>query len=71
MDPQLTSEGKPYAPQRYNEIVEENYYITKFTHTSYSDVMKMSTAERATILNLINRDLKREQELRNKLLQSK
>ena len=64
----MTSDGKPYAPKRYNEIMEENYYITKFTHTSYSDVMKMSVTERNTLLNLINRDLQKEHEARQKLM---
>ena len=64
----MTSDGKPYAPKRYNEIIEENYWITKFTHTSYSDILKMSVLERNTLINLIHRDLEKEHQARQRLL---
>lgn len=69
MDPVLTSDGKPYASKRYKEIVEENYWISKFTHNTYQDIMKMSVTERRYLLDFIQRDLKKEQELRNKAKQ--
>ena len=67
MDPVLTSDGKPYANKRYKQIVEECYYITKFTHNTYGDIMDMSSTERNYLLDFIQRDLKKEQDERKKL----
>ena len=63
MDPQLTSDGRPYAPLRYEQIVEERYQISKHTHTSYSDLADVTPLERKYLLNFIQRDLEHENEL--------
>lgn len=66
MDPQLTSDGKPYAPVRYAEIVEERYLISKFIHTSYGDIGNITPLERQYLLQYIKRDIERENEIKRK-----
>ena len=63
MDPQLTIDGKPYAPKRLAEIVEERYQISKHINTSYDDVGKMTPIEREYILKFIANDINQENEL--------
>ena len=70
MDPQLTPDGKPYAPVRYEQIVEERYLISKHIHTSYKDLGDVTPLERKYLLKFIERDLVRENELRQKQLQN-
>ena len=63
MDPQLTSDGKLYAPLRYRQIVEERYQISKHTNTSYTDLANITPTERTYLLEFIKRDLEHEQEI--------
>lgn len=56
LDPKKTSDGKPYGPQRYKEIVRECYIISKVLHTSYTDVLSMSPTEKNMILEFIKQD---------------
>lgn len=67
MDPLLTSDGKLYAPLRFQQIVEERYQISKHIHTSYTDLGDVTPAERKYLLEFIRRDLEHE----NKLIQEK
>lgn len=62
MDPQWTSQGNLYAPQRYKELVRERYLISKYTHTSYNDTAYITPLERKYIFDLISDELKRQQE---------
>ena len=64
LDPQLTSDGRPYGPVRFEQIVEECYVISSRIHTSYIDLVKISPLERTYLLKFIKRDLERENELR-------
>ena len=59
-DPALTSEGKPYSPERYKQIVKERYLISKHTHTSYNDTRDITPFERELILTYIKDDLEEE-----------
>lgn len=68
MDPQLTSTGKPYAPLRYKEIVNERYLITKYTHTSYSDIGNITPTERKYLLEMIKNDIDKENEIKQKII---
>ena len=63
LDPQLTSDGKLYAPLRFEQIVEERYQISKHINTSYADLGKITPAERKYLLEFIKRDLEHEQQL--------
>jgi len=64
LDPVLTSNGKPYGPHRYKEIVEECYAITKRINTSYNELKEITPLERIYLLQFIRRDLERENEIR-------
>jgi hypothetical protein len=63
----LTSDGKPYGIERFKQIVEECYTISKRINTSYNDLMKITPLERTYLIQFIKRDLERENELRAKL----
>lgn len=63
MDPQLTSEGNPYGPARFEEIVRERYLISKHCNTSYTDLDKVSPIERQYLLSFIYDELQKQQEL--------
>lgn len=71
MDPTLTFDGKDYATERFDKIIKERYYITKFTNTSYIDAGKLTPRERQGLLDLITDDLKREKEIHEKLKSQK
>jgi hypothetical protein len=58
LDPLKTKDDKPYGPFRYEEIIKECYLISKNTHTSYNDVLDMSTIERAYMLQIIAKEIK-------------
>lgn len=53
LDPQLTNDGKPYAPLRYKKILQDCYVITRNTNIDYQSVMNMSVTEREYILSFI------------------
>lgn len=71
LDPQLTSDGKPYGPERFKNIAKERYLISKHTNTSYEDTQSLSPAERSYILQFITEDLQREKEIYDKARNSK
>lgn len=62
---------KEYAHKRYEELVKECYFITKYTNTPYSDVLQMTTTERGLILKFLMEDAekinKQQEENRRKL----
>lgn len=59
----MTSDGKLYAPLRFEQIVEERYQISKHINTSYADLGKITPTERKYLLEFIKRDLEHEQKL--------
>ena len=46
LDPTLTSDGKPYGPWRYKEIVKELFLISKNIGTSYNELLLITPRER-------------------------
>ena len=66
LDPPLTSNGRPYGPERYKEIVKERYIISKHCNTSYDDVATITPLERHYLLDFITEDLKKQKELIDK-----
>lgn len=60
LDPTLTSNGAPYGPNRFKEIVRERYLISKHCNTSYSDLNNVSPLERECLLKFIYEELKAE-----------
>lgn len=69
MDPQLTIDGRPYAPQRLSEIIEERYQISKRIHTSYNEVGEITPLERDYLLRFIKQDIEHDNEVTRKLLE--
>ena len=66
MDPQLTTEGKPYGPERYKEIARERYLISKHTNTSYEDTATITPLERGYLLEFLVEDMQRQKDLYDK-----
>ena len=62
LDPLETSDGRPYGPIRYQQIVKECYIISKNSNTSYNDVLKMTPTERESIIRYISDEFKKTQE---------
>ena len=71
MDPQLTRDGKPFGPIRYEELVKERYLISKMINTSYRDTGKLTPLERKYIVKYIvdewNKKAEQEKEQLEKL----
>ena len=59
----MTSDGKLYAPLRFEQIIEERYQISKHINTSYKDLGEITPTERKYLLEFIKRDLEHEQKL--------
>ena len=70
-DPALSHEGKPYRHQRYKEVVNEGYIISKHTHTSYTDIYQMTPTEREAIVRCIIADFQKIQQLKDQIDQNK
>jgi len=54
LDPLLSSDGKPYGPKHFKELVKECWYISDNLHTSYTDVLDLSFQERVYLIECIN-----------------
>lgn len=63
MSPRYNSEGKPFGPWRYNEIIKECYFISKHINTSYTDLMDVTPLERKALMTNIQDEIKRQNEL--------
>ena len=62
LDPQTTSDGKPYGPIKYKEIVKERWLIAKNSNIPYSDTETMTPTERYYILEFIAEEVKKTNE---------
>ncbi len=60
--PNLTEDGKPYAPWRFKEIVKECYTISKQINTSYTDLMDITPSERTELIKNISEDIRKQNE---------
>ena len=67
LDPQTTSDGKPYGPYRYKQLIKECYIIAKNTNTPYTALMDITPTEKNELLNLIIEDNQKSQEAMEKL----
>ncbi len=63
LDPLTTSDGKPYGPIRYEQIIRECYIISKNSNTSYNEVLQITPRERESIIKYISDEFKRTQEM--------
>ena len=59
----MTSDGKLYAPVRFQQIVEERYQISKHIHTSYTELANITPTERQYLLHFIKRDIEHDNEI--------
>ena len=66
-DPRWTSEKKPYAPERFRDIVKERYLISVHSNSSYESTASITPTERTLLLQLIKDDLQRKQEQYDKI----
>lgn len=66
LDQQTTSDGKPYGPIRYKEIVKECYLISKNLHTSYTDILKITPIEKQYLLEFLLEEAKHNKEILEK-----
>lgn len=66
MDPQSIRDKYgnevPYGPERFKQIVEERYEISKNINTSYTDLGKITPLERKYILGFIIEEKKKEKQ---------
>ena len=59
---ELTINGNDYSVERFKQIVQERYIISKRSNTSYTDVGKISPVERQYLLDIIIDEINREKE---------
>jgi hypothetical protein len=59
----LTSDGKPYGPERFKQIVKERYLISKNCNTSYTDLGKVTPLERNYLIEFITDELQKQKEM--------
>lgn len=62
LDPQTTSNGKPYGPYRYKQLIKECYIIAKNCNTPYTSLMDITPTEKNELLNLIIEENEKSQE---------
>ena len=67
LDPQTTSNGQPYGPYRYKQIIKECYLIAKNTNTPYTLLMDITPTEKNELLNLIIEENRKSQEAMQKI----
>lgn len=58
LDLQFTKDDHNITSKMLNNIVEEGFYITKYTHTSYADLSDITPFERRILIKLISDDIK-------------
>lgn len=63
LDPELTSDGKPYGPYRYKEIVKQCYIISTKCNTSYTDLMNITPIERDYLFEFIVEEMQKTEEM--------
>ena len=51
-----TKDNKLFAPQLFKKIVNDCYLISKFIHTSYTDVLDITPMEKNTLIEFIKQD---------------
>ena len=58
----MTSDGRPYGASRYKDIVQERYILSKYTHTSYLDLGKITPLERKYLLGFVKEEIDKTKE---------
>ncbi|MBQ6627837.1 MAG: hypothetical protein IJH65_03300 [Methanobrevibacter sp.] len=65
----MTSDGKPYGPYRFKEIVKQCYIISTKCNTSYTDLLEITPRERDYLFEFIMDEVRETEELTKKKLQ--
>lgn len=61
------SNGQPYGPYRYKQIIKECYLIAKNCNTPYTALMDITPTEKNELINLIIEENKKSQEAMEKI----
>lgn len=67
LDPQTMSNGNPYGPVRFRQIIKECYLIAKNCNTSYTDLLNITPMEKNELINLIIEENKKSEEAMQKI----
>ena len=62
MNPLTNSDGEPYGPWRYKEIVKELYVLSKNINTSYTDLLQITPTERGFLIEMLLEESKKTKE---------
>lgn len=57
LDPKTTSDGRPYGPLRFKEIVKECYWIAKNSNTPYTELLRITPIERSYLAECIKEEI--------------
>ena len=61
----MTSDGRIFATERFNQIIRERFEISKRIHTSYNELGEITPKERQLLLQFIKEDIEHD----NKVIQ--
>lgn len=70
LDLQYSSKDHNLKSKIFEDLVEEGYYISKYTNTSYTDILKMTSLERRILIKLISDDIKARNEAHEQAMKS-
>ena len=63
MDPQLTTDGKPYGPVRYKQIFQECFIISQNSNNSYKEILGITPLERGYMIDMLAEKARKTQEM--------
>ena len=58
LDLQYSDDDHDVKSKLFEDLVEEGYYIAKYTNTSYPDIERITPLERKILIKLISDDIK-------------
>lgn len=61
------SNGKPYGPYRFRQIIKECYLIAKNSNSSYTDILDITPLEKNELINLILEENRQSEEAMKKI----
>lgn len=70
LDLQFSDKDHEYKSKVFEDLVEEGYYISKYTHTSYADLQQITPLERKILIKLISDDIKTRNEAHEQAMKS-
>lgn len=70
LTPLFDENGKALGPKIYEDLVTECYYISKYIHTSFNELLDVTPADRALLLKNISAEAKKNQEQYEKAMEN-